>query len=244
MDQPEITHPAIFCFFKFPASHQQYSDRSPGCQSLGRSKSKYCERRCSLNRVWWIHLCTVFMVRDDSSYHMSMGLSEQLRLFLGRRSGPLGIIRMVLVRTVRIVGLFKFNKLFYFEVWDKMDNEYIILKSPTFTDSRVLGWRIPCWRVSTVSTRHFIILHRHTHEFWPRFRLWISSICAAAPDMFWEIIHRWMKFTIVYFNFWNGMCFGMDISEIMEDRKIAMKIATIAIEIMDEICFRFPPGQR
>ena len=30
---------------------------------------------------------------------------------------------MVLVRTVRIVGLFRLC--FYFEVWDKMDNEYI-----------------------------------------------------------------------------------------------------------------------
>ena len=53
-----------------------------------------------------------------------------------------------------------------------------------------------------------------THEFWPRFRLWISSICAATPDMFLgEITHRWMKFTIVYYSllqllewdvFWNG----------------------------------------
>ena len=68
MDQPEITHPTMFCFFKFPTSHQQYSDRSPGCQSLGRSKSKYCERRCS-DRGWWIHLCTVCSYH---SYHMTM----------------------------------------------------------------------------------------------------------------------------------------------------------------------------
>ena len=79
MDQPEITHPAMFCFFKFPASHQQYSDRSPGCQSLGRSKSKYCERRCSLNRVV-----------DPSLYSLQLSQLSHDHATFSRRSGPLG----------------------------------------------------------------------------------------------------------------------------------------------------------